>query len=726
MKKLLLIYLALLVSTSSFSQVTVTLSNMTNGGNTVSSGSPIAIPSGGGALLNFTVKLSKSSSLVVNGNLYVYTKKSSSDFPVTRYGPLYVTNGMFFGSNPVEYTSSQNFSISAADFNASGGTLYAEYMTDGSIPYRSSNWAITVSAPPIPPISNNGITASQSIVSGTAAAPLTGSTPTGGNGTYTYTWQKSTGTWTTISGATSINYSPGVLTTTTSYRRIVASTGVSTSTSNTVTITVVSPPITNNTISGTQTIDEGSSPAPLTGSTPGGGNGSYTYQWQRKEFHSSTWSNITGATSVNYSPSIMTGTASFRRIVNSGTAGANTSNEIAVTVINYPLITNNSIAFDGVSTIIGTVPLGGNDSYTYEYFFGVDNGIGGIEFPFDPTTNKDIVIPEYLLDLSELYPTTVTRTVRSVNKTSVSRAIILEIGISDISNNTLTFDGLSYVTGSTPSGGPGTGYTYSWEYLDADNISVGAPPMTLSGATGKDLTVPVGLVIVELDMHVRRIVTSGSKISYSEWISVYVPASNIPNVDNNTIVFDGTSIVTGSTPTGGLGGYTYRWELFESATSMPSALSGYTGKDLSVPIGLTTATELDPYVRRVVTSAMGLKTSYSDWVSVLATGSGARQASSTSNPDSVLQESNTEESLVVINLYPNPAIGKVNFQIGKPGKVEVVIYTESKRALTVFKGYADRNTVVEWIIPNDFSKGMYFYKVIGENGILKTGKIIYQ
>ena len=76
-----------------------------------------------------------------------------------------------------------------------------------------------------PVITNNIVSQTQTICSGSAPAGLTGSTPLNGNGIYTYAWQDSTKThtWANISGATSQNFQPPALTDTTGYRRIVFS-----------------------------------------------------------------------------------------------------------------------------------------------------------------------------------------------------------------------------------------------------------------------------------------------------------------------------------------------------------------------------------------------------------------------------------------------------------------------------------------------------------------------
>jgi len=90
------------------------------------------------------------------------------------------------------------------------------------------------------PIGNNTIAASQVICSGTTPAGLTGSTPTGGDGSYNYQWQlKTSGGFSNISGANSIDYSPGVISEETQFRRIVsAGSACNSSTSNVITISI--------------------------------------------------------------------------------------------------------------------------------------------------------------------------------------------------------------------------------------------------------------------------------------------------------------------------------------------------------------------------------------------------------------------------------------------------------------------------------------------------------
>ena len=76
-----------------------------------------------------------------------------------------------------------------------------------------------------PPISNNSITPAQTICDGSTPGLLSGSSPSGGAFTYTFTWESSPDgvTWAAAGGALA-DYQPSALSATTYYRRIVSST----------------------------------------------------------------------------------------------------------------------------------------------------------------------------------------------------------------------------------------------------------------------------------------------------------------------------------------------------------------------------------------------------------------------------------------------------------------------------------------------------------------------
>ncbi|NEM98054.1 Ig-like domain-containing protein [Pontibacter burrus] len=96
-----------------------------------------------------------------------------------------------------------------------------------------------------PTLTNNTISSAHTICENATPQTLTGSIPSGGGGagSYSYQWQSSTGgsAYANIQGATAQNYSPGPLTATTSFRRIVRSAACASTTENIstpVTITV--------------------------------------------------------------------------------------------------------------------------------------------------------------------------------------------------------------------------------------------------------------------------------------------------------------------------------------------------------------------------------------------------------------------------------------------------------------------------------------------------------
>lgn len=187
----------------------------------------------------------------------------------------------------------------------------------------------------LPPLTNAISSPSSDVCSGQVIA-ITGSVPTGGDGNYTYLWESSTdGTaWLAISGATGKDLSY-TLTSTLSFRRTVISSAC-TLTSNVIRI-IAQPPITNNTIAADQSICTGLIPAPLTGSTPTGGDGNFNYQWQSSTDNGTTWADINAAVFANYAPPALTATTLYRRVVSTiACSGALRSVSTPVTITVKP------------------------------------------------------------------------------------------------------------------------------------------------------------------------------------------------------------------------------------------------------------------------------------------------------------------------------------------------------------------------------------------------------
>lgn len=156
----------------------------------------------------------------------------------------------------------------------------------------------------------------QTICYGEAPSRLTATPSSGGNGKFTYLWQKKiSNTWINISNNT-LSYQPEQLTATTSYRIITRDNGVSSCGSvysNELTITVKLPTLPGS-ISADQRIVSGAVPSALTSVSSGSGSGTISYSWESSIDNGLTWTAIAGATAMGYSPKLQTQPIWFRRI----------------------------------------------------------------------------------------------------------------------------------------------------------------------------------------------------------------------------------------------------------------------------------------------------------------------------------------------------------------------------------------------------------------------------
>ena len=179
--------------------------------------------------------------------------------------------------------------------------------TSGSCSGTPQTFTITVSSS----IATPTISATNTSVCINGSAVL--STPN--NATYNYQWQSSTNnsTWSNISGATTYTYTAPTSTVGTIYYRVsITQTGnpcvaVNSSSVSVVVNAIPVVAITSNTLS---ICVNGS--VNLT-ATYTGGTGTCNYQWQKSTDNGTTWSDVSGAISASYSPTITaTGTPHFR------------------------------------------------------------------------------------------------------------------------------------------------------------------------------------------------------------------------------------------------------------------------------------------------------------------------------------------------------------------------------------------------------------------------------
>lgn len=208
-----------------------------------------------------------------------------------------------------------------------------------------------------------------------------------------------------------------------------------------------------------------------------------------------------------------------------------------------PVITNNTISFDGVNTFIGSNPSGGNGVYIYGWEIWITQaGTGNQSYSGN---SKNLTIPSSMVTLNNPSGIYFRRIITSGDQISYSNWVA-PIG-SELINNTVFFNGINTIVGSTPSGGNGT-YSYSWE---SAVVSIGETN-TFTGNMSLTLNAAQVSAAINLGIYYRRIVTSGGQVSTSNWAGPgYDPdgdgidylIDNCPNTANtNQLDSDGDGV----------------------------------------------------------------------------------------------------------------------------------------------------------------------------------------
>ena len=477
-----------------------------------------------------------------------------------------------------------NFNPGAPALNS----LFRRLVTAGVCPSSSSN-VVQIQIDPL--VTNNTIGSAQTICPGFSPAAFTGSIPAGGLGTYTYQWESSSNNsiWTTIPNATGQTFTEGNISFSAYYRRQVNS-GACQLTSGNILLTVI-PVVTNNTVSTSQTLCVGGTFAQLTGSSPGGGAGTYTYTWETSA-NNSSWSTIPGATNQSYSPGIAVSSLYYRRVIASGTCTGAASPSVMLLV--EQLLGNNSISanqticnLQNAAPLAGTLPSGGNQIYLYQWETSSDN-----------STWNDFV-GETQQNLSLTGPSANTYYRRSVqaglcpgnSSSSVSILVLASILQDQIGTSQTICNGSSpaQLTGTQPIGGNGV-FQFQWE--SSLNQSTW---QAITSATQQNYSPPA----LAVSTYYRRGVSSGACTQYnSQVLMTVLPTLGLNQIGSDQTLCPGTApmVLTGSTPTGSTGLYQYQWE------------SSLTGSGWSSIIGETQSQYTPPalsqtqYYRRVVSS----------------------------------------------------------------------------------------------------------------------------
>ncbi|WP_242928728.1 gliding motility-associated C-terminal domain-containing protein [Pontibacter vulgaris] len=466
-----------------------------------------------------------------------------------------------------------------------------------------------------PQILNNQLkplSSDQVICAGSEAAEIKGTSPSGGNGVYSFQWWQSIDGGATFAKATgtstAANYNPGILTKTTLYKRVVTS-GNCASESDVITVTV-NKGILNNMLYAAAEICKGASPALLTGTTPTGGEeGKYEYLWEYSATgNTGSFTPAPGnnsRTDGSYQPEALQNNTWFRRKVSSGGCSVYSA-PIKVTV-NTPL--GNYNIKDSQSIYAGTIPAtltglyttpvtGGNDKYEYRWEMSTDEGQNKT-FVAAPGayTSKDYVFQ------SGLRKTTwFRRVIASGGCEVISNEIVISV-IAEIADNVIKSDQVicvgntpAQLQGTVPTGGEGQ-FSYRWE---SSTTSEATGFVTAQGQGNNAQNFQPNAV--SKPTWFRRVVTSGPHTAISNTILISVrPALDNNKISTNQTICSGTTpaTLTGSAPTGGSGTYTYLWEMSTAGptSGFMTAPGNNNGQNYS-PAALSQAA----WFRRVVTS----------------------------------------------------------------------------------------------------------------------------
>ena len=512
--------------------------------------------------------------------------------------------------------SATSFSFAAGSGSVTGIVITAGTLAGG--PYSgtmtivngngcSSTQAITVTVNPV--IAGNTSGSAVSICDNSVTT-LFGGTPTGGAGSYTYLWESSdgaTGTFITATGiSNTADYTTETLTTSSTqvwFRRTVIS-GACSDVASAVKVTV-NPVLAGNS-SGSNVVICNSSTTTLTGGTPTGGSGAYTYLWESSDALLGTYSAATGInTGADYTTETLTTSSTqiyFHRKV---TSGGCTDIAAAVKVTVNPAITGNSsgsavsICNGSSTTLSGGTAVGGSGVFTY-LWESSDALLGTYSAAAGANTGADYTTETLTTTAAQIY---FHRKVTSGGCTDIAAAVKVTVnpaitGNSSGSDVTICNGSTTTLIGGIAAGGSGL-YTYLWESSDA---LAGVYGPAFGTNTGVDYTT-AALSTTTTQVYFRRTVYSGGCTDVSTAVKVTVDPAIVGNTSGLpvTICTGSSTILTGGTPTNGSGSYTYLWESSATETGVYASAAGTnTGANYTTDVLTTSST--DVWFRRTVIS----------------------------------------------------------------------------------------------------------------------------
>jgi gliding motility-associated-like protein len=268
----------------------------------------------------------------------------------------------------------------------------------------------------------------------------------------------------------------------------------------------------------------------------------YTYQWQDSP-DNTTFTNISGATGLNYDPPTITSTRYYRRVASSGPCASQNSNVITIQIdqpVNGGTVGSNQTICTGsapASFTSSVAASGGNGTFTYQWQSSTVSAAG--PFTAASGTSNAATYTSPALTQTTYFRRQATSGVCSSASGNPGYSNVITITVDQaVAGGTISSDQI-LCSGSTPipltqviaaSGGDGATYSYIWQQ---STVSSTGPFVSASGTNnnGAVYTVPA----ITQTTYYRRQATSG----------VCTPGfSNVVTITINPLP-------TAATPTGG-------------------------------------------------------------------------------------------------------------------------------------------------------------------------------
>ena len=409
-------------------------------------------------------------------------------------------------------------------------------------------------------VTQGSISGAQHICAGTAPTAAIASVTVGtGRGTISYRWEASTDngqTWSTVSGATGASYQPGVLQTTTDYRRFAVSTFNSVACeslqpTSVVRIVVDQVPVATITAAGTTSCVNAAVPVP--GVTINHGTAVWTHNGQGA---------ISGSlTAPVYTPvAADAGNSVTLTLTVTGTAiclNVPAVDTYVIVVDRLPVATaggSATICENSTHTLVGAVAQNGTILWTH-------NGTGSL-------AGTTTLTPTYTAAAGDAGQTvTLTMTVSSTNTCSPATAsatytVIVNQLPAASAGGTQTICSLASATVSGASSARGT---ILWTHNGSGSIS-GATTLTptyTAGAADAGTTVTMTMTVTSTNVCGPQTATA----TYTVVVRPdFVPATFV-NQKQDLCYNTGASQITATAAMGGTGPYAYQWQVSTDSTT---------------------------------------------------------------------------------------------------------------------------------------------------------------